>query len=157
MKKQTLAMALGLAAVLPAGAVFAKTTLETVKTPSGAEIPKVRVEGQVTSVSETGKNQIQVKEADGKTYAINLGPKWFKDTTVSVGDNVKVEGLEKTEGTIGAWKLTKADGSEVTIRTQAGRPEWAGKGKGQGNGQRKGSRQGFVDENKDGVCDHQQQ
>lgn len=154
MTKKALLVSLGLAAILPAGVTFAKTSLETVKTPSGAEVQKVRVEGQVESVSETGKNQITVKEADGKVYTVNLGPRWFKDTAVKAGDNVKVEGLERTEGTIGAWKLTKADGSEVTIRTQAGKPEWAGKGNGQGMGRGKG--QGFLDENKDGVCDHRQ-
>ncbi len=143
--------------LLSTGVVFAKASLGTVKTPSGTEVAKVGVSGSVESVSTTGKNQIQVKDSDGKSYTVNLGKRGYVDTTVQAGDNVKVEGLEKTAGTISAWNLTKADGSQVTIRTAAGKPAWGGNGGGNGgskmhNGSGNGS--GFVDANGDGTCDN---
>lgn len=133
MKGKVLAGAgIGVAALLIGGGTYAKTSLETIKAPNGKEVQKVAVEGEVTKNSENGKNHIELKEADGKTYEVHLGPKWYKDTSVNVGDKIKVEGVEKEEGEVGAWKLTKADGSEVVLRTKAGKPEWAGKGKGMG-------------------------
>jgi len=143
--------------LLSAGVVFAKTSLGTVKTPSGEEVAKVGLSGTVESVSTTGKNQIQVKDADGKSYTVNLGKRGYVDTTVKTGDNVKVEGLEHTAGTVSAWNLTKADGSQVTIRTAAGKPAWGGKGEGNGgSGMHNGSGNGagFVDANGDGNCDN---
>ena len=144
--------------LLSTGVVFAKTSLGTVKTPEGTEVTKVGLSGTVESASATGKNQIQVKESDGKIYTVNLGKRGYVDTTVKTGDNIKVEGIEKTEGNVSAWNLTKADGSQVTIRTEAGKPAWAGSstghnGTGMGNGSGNGS--GFVDANGDGVCDNE--
>jgi hypothetical protein len=125
--------------VLATGTAFAKTSLGTVTTPSGLEVPKVSIQGIVESLSTSGKNQVQVKESDGSSYNVNLGPRWYADTAVEVGDNITVEGTEKNEGTIGAWSLTKQDGTQVTIRTEAGKPGWAGERagsqqKGVGNG-----------------------
>ena len=141
--------------VLAGGAAFAKTSLGNVKTPSGTEVAKVGIEGTVSGVSTTGKNQVQVKEADGKTYNVKLGPRWYANTSVKDGENIKVEGVEHSEGDISAWKLTKGDGSEVTLRTEAGKPAWAGqRGHGKGMGQGQGT--GFTDANGDGACDHMQ-
>ena len=143
--------------LLTTGAVYAKSSLGTVKTPSGAEVAKVGLSGTVESVSTTGKNQIQLKDDDGKSYTVNLGKRGYVDTTVKTGDSVKVEGLEKNAGTVSAWNLTKADGSQVTIRTEAGKPAWAGSGSGHnGSGMMNGATEGggFVDANGDGNCDH---
>lgn len=144
--------------LLSTGVVFAKTSLGSVKTPSGTEVAKVGIAGTVESVSTTGKNQIQVKDADGASYTVNLGKRGYVDTTVAAGDSIKVEGLEKDAGTVSAWNLTKADGSQVTIRTEAGKPAWAGTGGGNGgSGMHNGSGEGagFVDANGDGVCDNE--
>lgn len=157
MNKTLIASAAVAVTVLSTGVVFAKTSLETVKTPSGIEVAKVGLAGTVESVSTTGKNQIQVKDSDGKSYTVNLGKRGYVDTTVKTGDNVKVEGLENTTGTVSAWNLTKADGSQVTIRTEAGKPAWAGNGGGNtGSGMHNGSGNGsgFVDANGDGTCDN---
>ncbi len=157
--KKTLIVGTAVAiSLLSTGVVFAKTSLGTVKTPSGTEVAKVGLAGTVERATTTGKNQIQIKDADGKSYTVNLGKRGYVNTTVQTGDNVKVEGLEETAGTVSAWNLTKADGSQVTIRTAAGKPAWAGEGSGTGgsgmhNGSGNGS--GFVDANGDGACDNE--
>lgn len=137
------------------GTAYAKSSLGMVKMPNGTEVPKVGISGTISGTSTTGKNQVQVKEADGKVYNVNLGPRWYANTQVTAGESVKVEGIERTDSQISAWKLTRADGSEVSIRTQAGKPAWAGqRGAGQGHGMGQG--QGFVDKNGDGICDNMQ-
>lgn len=143
--------------LLSTGVVLAKTSLGTVATPSGSEVAKVGLSGTVESVSTTGKNQIQLLDSDGSSYAVNLGKRGYVDTAVKTGDNISVEGLERTVGTVSAWSLTKADGSQVTIRTEAGKPAWAGNGGGNsGSGMHNGSGNGagFVDANGDGTCDN---
>ncbi len=155
MKKTLIVGTVVAVTLLSTGVVFAKTSLGTVKTPNGEDVAKVGLAGTVESISTTGKNQIQIKDADGKSYTVNLGKRGYVDTTVKTGDSVKVEGLEHTAGTVSAWNLTKADGSQVTIRTAAGKPAWAGSGSG-GTGMHNGSGSGngFVDANGDGACDN---
>lgn len=144
MKKTLIAVA-GIATLLGSGTVLAKSSLGTVTAPNGVQLPKVGIEGTVTAVSGERPHQLTVTEKDGTAYTVKVGP----NATLSVGESIKVEGVEKTSGTIGAWKITKADGTEVTLRTKVGRPDWAGKGNGN-------QRKGFVDENKDGTCDKRQ-
>jgi|GEM_PF-2036655 len=157
MNKTLIVGSLVAVSLLSTGVVFAKTSLGTVKTPNGEEIAKVGLSGTVESISTTGKNQIQVKDVDGATYSVNLGKRGYVDTTVKTGDAISVEGTERTAGTVSAWNLTKADGSQVTIRTAAGKPAWGGNGNGNGgSGTHMGSGNGtgFADANGDGTCDN---
>jgi len=137
-KKTILPAALVAALVILGGTSIAeaKTNVEKVKGPCGQEKEKVLLEGEVTQTMVENKNKIILKEKDGKEYAINIGPKWYKDVSLNEGEKVKVEAVENKSGQYMAWKVTRENGEEIALKDKIGKSNWAnGKDKSKQYGQ----------------------
>lgn len=98
----------------------------------------VTVSGRITAIRSDETPQVQLDIDTGKrVVVVYLGPRgyWNKHgIPLTVGDLVTVRG-SKAQGGNGvvyvlAQKISAADGAEVALRSDSGRPAWSGGGRG---------------------------
>ena len=119
-------MIVGVGMIIITPSTHAKTAITTVTKPSVIDKSKVTVEGIVQLVHKN-KDRITLKDENGTTYEIFLGPIWTEKNVIKVGERIKVEGVEHKNGKITAWTITREDGNIVSLRSSSGKPEWIGK------------------------------
>jgi uncharacterized protein YdeI (BOF family) len=93
----------------------------------------VTVEGNVIQAPAAGE-ELVIRTDDGAEIAVGTGPGTMEAQgfTLQAGERVQVSGYRQ-EDEIAAAQVTRlSDGATIALRDQAGRPMWAGGGRGQG-------------------------
>lgn len=135
-------MVVGVGLIVVAPTPGAKAVNVSVRSHKVLSKDRVTIEG-VVKLLHKDKSRITVKTDEGKTYLAILGAK--QSDLVKVGDRIKIEGVQSKTGKIVVWKLTKADGTVVTLRTESGKLKGLGSNtpdKGR-KGFRTGMREGY--------------
>lgn len=101
----------------------------------------VTLEGKVMELDD----RMALFQAEGKTYLLPMGPRWFWDDrgyVLAAKDRIRVTGqVAGTDaGNLNLYPHSiLRDGATYTLAGADGRPEWAGRGRGRGAGQGAGA------------------
>jgi hypothetical protein len=136
-------LAVVIAGLLTGGIAIASAATKgrTVTTAQGTTVDVVSITGKVTEVSDPAASGMKqgfmamlrrgqgyakiTDDADGKTYAVELGCEESAGIAMKVGDTVTIEGTVSVRGTendLQVWTLTGSDGKTVTLRKADGTP-----------------------------------
>lgn len=103
-------------AVAPAAAAFADVPIAQVRPTDG-----ISISGEVASVFG---NKFVLRDQSGEIL-VDTGPRWFRERSFAEGERLTVVG-ELDEDEFEAQRITREDGTVLTIRPDRGPPPWAG-------------------------------
>ncbi|MGF1568670.1 MAG: DNA-binding protein [Nodosilinea sp.] len=69
-------------------------------------------------------NDFTLRDDTGEVV-VDAGPRWYQEITVTPGEQLTVVG-EYDNGEFDAYRITRANGEVIVIRSGPGRPPWAG-------------------------------